>query len=55
MNDNTIAKSKFQVWRQSSTEKIGSKKDRNEEKGEFPAAWGLEKKIVREEKYMRMW
>ena len=34
---------------QSSREKLGEKEDRNEEKGEFSAACGIEKKIAREE------
>ena len=41
------AKSKFQGV--SPVEKMGYRDDRNEEKGEFSAACGIEKKIVREE------
>ena len=46
MNDKQ-AKSKFQGV--SPVERRQAKEDRNEEKGEFSAACGIEKKIVREE------
>ena len=46
MNDNR-AGSKFQGV--SPVERSQAKEDRNEEKGEFSAACGIEKKIVREE------
>ena len=46
MNDKQ-AKSKFQGV--SPVEKRQAKEDRNEEKGEFSAACGIEKKLVREE------
>ena len=46
MNDKQ-ARSKFQGV--SPVERRQAKEDRNEEKGEFSAACGIEKKIVREE------
>ena len=46
MNDKQ-AESKFQGV--SPVERSQAKEDRNEEKGEFSAACGIEKKIVREE------
>jgi len=51
MNDKQ-ARSKFQEIR--IVERRQAKGNRNEEKGEFSAAWGTEKKIAREEYKIEM-
>ena len=50
--NNKQARSKFQGV--SPVERRQAKEDRNEEEGEFSAAWGTEKKIAREENKIEM-